>query len=173
MAPRAAGELFHYQVLNINTSFLWLSNTHVKNVDSFQRTSRWSLLENSRTRESEQTLIDRNPRPIRKLGKGERGICFCKRLSLIFQAFVKITQMLRPVFMSKSATEVAYRFCAYLSFRPVIPGAGGRGVLLGILDGGVPTGFPILVLFTTRKCHFSHPFSDRAFRKLCHPSYLD
>ena len=49
----------------------------------------------------------------------------------------------------------------------------GGGLLLGILGGGVPTGFPILTLFKTRKCHFSHPFSDRAFKKLCHPSYLD
>ena len=52
------------------------------------------------------------------------------------------------------------------------PGGGG-GLLLGILGGGVPTGFPILTLFKTSKCQFLHPFSDRALKILCHPSYLD
>ena len=30
----------------------------------------------------------------------------------------------------------------------------------------------ILTLFQTKKCHFSHPFSDLASKKLCH-HYLD
>ena len=35
------------------------------------------------------------------------------------------------------------------------PESGGRGVLLGILGGGVPT------LFQTKKCHFPYLFSDQ------------
>ena len=55
------------------------------------------LIGKSRARESEQTLIDRSPKPIRKLGKGDwEEYAFAN-----FQTFVKITQMLRPVFMSK------------------------------------------------------------------------
>jgi len=61
----------------------------------------------------------------------------------------------------------------------------GAGVLLGILGGFVPPGFPNPdPIFQTIKCNFSHPFSDQtskintrfsdlAFRqKLCY-HYLD
>ena len=146
---------------------------HVKNVDSFQRTSRWSLSEKTRTRESEETLIDRSSRPIRKLGKRRQEYAFAKGCHWFFELLLRLhTAAGFYVQGLKSTTVVAYRFCAYLSlsFRTVIRGG---GVLLGILGAGVPTGFPILTLFKTRKCHFSHPFSDRAFKKLCHPSYLD
>ena len=37
-----------------------------------------------------------------------------------------------------------------------------------ILGGDVPPGFQILTLFQTKKCHFSHSFSDLASKKLCH-----
>ena len=49
------------------------------------------------------------------------------------------------------------------------------GAFLGILGGGGEGGRPvlqILTLFQTKKCYFSHPFSDLAFKKLCH-HYLD
>ena len=48
-------------------------------------------------------------------------------------------------------------------------------------EGGTPGNFwwgraarfsKILTLFQTKKCHFSHPFSDLASKKLCH-HYLD
>ena len=45
----------------------------------------------------------------------------------------------------------------------------GWGLLLGIIGGGVPHGkYQILTLFQTKKCHFLHPFSDLAFKKLFH-----
>ena len=51
---------------------------------------------------------------------------------------------------------------------------GGRGVGTSWILGGVcyPI-FRILTRFQSKKCHFSHPFSDLAFRqKLCY-HYLD
>ena len=39
---------------------------------------------------------------------------------------------------------------------------GGRGVLLGILGGGVPPGSPNPDTISDQNCHFSHPFSDIA-----------
>ena len=46
------------------------------------------------------------------------------------------------------------------------------GVLLGILGGVCRPVLQILPLLQTKKCHFSHPFSDLASKKLCH-HYLD
>ena len=39
-------------------------------------------------------------------------------------------------------------------------GAGGRGVLLGILQGSCCLVLQILNPFQTKKCHFPHLFSD-------------
>ena len=44
----------------------------------------------------------------------------------------------------------------------------GGGVLLGILGGSVPPGSPNPDLILDQKCHFLHPFSDLASKKLCH-----
>ena len=55
----------------------------------------------------------------------------------------------------------------------ILVGGGGRGkLLMGILVGGVPPGSPNPDPILDQKCHFSHPFFDLAFRKLCH-HYLD
>ena len=71
-----------------------------------------------------------------------------KRLSLIFQTFVKITQMLRPVFMSKVLSPPQKLHIDSVPTSASGPWSRGRGgVLLGILGGGVPT-WP----------YFSHPF---------------
>ena len=77
----------------------------------------------NRAREKVNTLIDRSPRPIRKLGKGERGICFSKKVVTDFSN----ADATAGIYVQglKSATEVAYTSCAYLSFRTVIPGGGG------------------------------------------------
>ena len=106
-------------------------------------------------------------------GKGRQEYAFAKGCHWFFKLLLRLhTAAGFYVQGLKSTTVVAYRFCAYLSlsFRTVIRGG---GVLLGILGAGVPTGFPILTLFKTRKCQFLHPFSDRALKILCHPSYLD
>ena len=43
-----------------------------------------------------------------------------------------------------------------------------RGVLLGIIGGSVPPGSPTPdPVSEPNKCHFSHPFSELAFKKLC------
>ena len=70
-----------------------------------------------------------------------------KRLSLIFQTFVKITQMLRPVFMSKGLSPPQKLHIDSVPTSLQARDPGGGGVLLGILGGGVPT-WP----------YFSHPF---------------
>ena len=49
---------------------------------------------------------------------------------------------------------------------------GGGGVLLVILGRGVPPGSPNPDSISDQKCYFSYPFSDLAFKKLCH-YYLD
>ena len=46
------------------------------------------------------------------------------------------------------------------------------GAFLGILGRGGRPILQILTLFQTKKCYFSHPFSDLAFKKLCR-HYLD
>ena len=43
-----------------------------------------------------------------------------------------------------------------------------EGALLGILGGVCHPVLQILTLFQTKKCYFSHLFSDLAFKKLCH-----
>ena len=48
-----------------------------------------------------------------------------------------------------------------------------RGILLGILGGGVPPGSPNPDPISDQKTSFPQPFSDLAFRqKLCH-HYFD
>ena len=42
---------------------------------------------------------------------------------------------------------------------------GPRGVLLRILGGGVPPGSPTSDPISDKKCHFSHPFSDLAYKQ--------
>ena len=51
-----------------------------------------------------------------------------------------------------------------------IPATFARGVLLGILGGGVPLGFPNPGSISDEKCHFPHPFSDLVSKKI--PSSL-
>ena len=48
------------------------------------------------------------------------------------------------------------------------------GVFLGILGGGMPPGSPSQdpIIFQTKKCKYSHPFSDLTSKKLCH-HYFD
>ena len=50
----------------------------------------------------------------------------------------------------------------------------GGGVFLGILGGGMPPGSPSQdpIIFQTKKCKYSHPFSDLTSKKLCH-HYFD
>ena len=60
------------------------------------------------------------------------------------------------------------------TFQRDLSGCTGRGAG----RGGTPrnswwgtlcrTDLQIVTLFQTKKCHFSHPFSDLASRKLCH-----
>ena len=47
-----------------------------------------------------------------------------------------------------------------------------EGALLGILGEGVSPGSPNPHPISDQKMLFSHPFSDLAFKKLCH-HYLD
>ena len=75
-----------------------------------------------------------------------------KRLSLIFQTFVKITQMLRPVFMSKGLSPPQKLHIDSVPTSLQARDPGGGGVLLGILGGGVLT-WP----------YFSHPFFHFVF----------
>ena len=162
MEPRAAGELFHYQVLNINTSFLWLSNKMLKTLTVFNVHEAY---QKKRAREKVKKLsLTVAQDQSGNWGKGREEYAFAKDCHWFFKLSLRLhTAAGFYVQGLESNTVVAYRFCAYLSlsFRTVIPG------------GGVPTGFPILTLLKTRKCHFLHPFSDRAFKKFCHPSYLD
>ena len=51
-------------------------------------------------------------------------------------------------------------FCPEDSCCGEVPG--GRGVLLGILGGGVPPALQILTLLQTQKCHFHTPESELA-----------
>ena len=173
MEPRAAGELFHYQVLNINTSFLWLSNNMLKTLTVFnvhpveayrKRRAREKVKKLSLTVAQDQSG---------NWGKGREEYAFAKGCHWLFKLLLRLhTAAGFYVQGLKSTTVVAYRFCAYLSlsFRTVMPGGGGTP-----WNSWWGCTFPILTLSLskTRKCHFSHPFSDQAFKKLCHPSYLD
>ena len=56
--------------------------------------------------------------------------------------------------------------------RYVETGGGSEESLLGILCAGCRPVIQILTLFQTKKCHFSHSFSDLTSKKICH-HYLD
>ena len=69
--------------------------------------------------------------------------------------------------ITKTATHAIF-FQKHLAITPPPPG----GVLLVILGRGVPPVSPNPDSISDQKCYFSHPFSNMAFKQLCH-HYLD
>ena len=127
MEPRAAGELFHYQVLNINTSFLWLSNNMLKTLTVFN-VHPVEAYRKKRAREKVKKLsLTVAQDQSGNWGKGREEYAFAKGCHWFFKLLLRLhTAAGFYVQGLKSTTVVAYRFCAYLSlsFRTVIPGGG-------------------------------------------------